>query len=59
MYEMLKKLMTVAEQIGAPSKVITHDNEEYYDDSVIISGVTNSGHAFELALTITNGGSNA
>lgn len=59
MYKYLKMLLPVAEEIGTPCKVATHYKEEYYDDSVIISGVAGEGGSFKLTLTIKDGDADA
>lgn len=52
MYDKLKLLQPVAEQIGKVEKLTMHKNEEYFPDSVKYKGVTDDGKEWELELTI-------
>ncbi len=52
MYDILKKLLPVAEEIGTVETVNqTVKDPEYYDyDEIVIKGTTASGERFELTL---------
>lgn len=55
MYEFLKKLLLVAEQIGTVKTVKQTDGRDrkYYDgDEINITGITPDGHRFLLSLEL-------
>lgn len=52
MYNILKKLMEVAEGIGAVCKVNFNEKPESWRDEVAISGKMQNGDGFEITYSI-------
>lgn len=56
MYEFLKKLLPISEQLGEIQSIQMNENDDVWGDLVKVSGVTNDNRNFEFKLTIWKDG---